>query len=457
MLRGEAGYYFDAEEFDEIALEYENSGSVDDALSAVENGLRFHPGSDLLLAKKACYLLMLEREDEARDTVSLVHVDNEESHSVKLELFLKDFKYEEGMRELRSWMWMPDISPERCLDVLDLCIDFDFVGEALPVILKHAERIPVAQRKALYNEMVETLDESACAKYRYMVYEKILDLEPFSKNHWKGATFAYLDAGNYVKAIEAADFAIAVSPEDPDALYNKAYCHYVAGDYAKALQLLSKNMSRFEDKSSLYEIMAECYTGIGKYSASDCVLDVAQKLYPDNARYLYIRAKNSYLSDKPDLQASVEFLKKALRLSPEDVSVSLLLAEVYNEMERYSDARAILGRLIDLNVAEAKVYTLLGDVEIKSGFPDIAIGYYRKVLDFERYNVDVYFKLIYAYSEVEDVDNMKRVIDNLESLIDSASDDMDGIDDELAKGVKNIRKAIEHIKTILRNSIDDKI
>lgn len=456
MLRGESGCYFDADEFDEIALEYENSGSMDDALLAVENGLKFHPESDILLAKRACYLLSLGRVEEARETVARVHIDNEESYSAKIELLFNDGNFEKGFSLMHRWLDMPDITVERCLDALDLCIDFNVARLPLAMILRYAGRLPVVQRKELLLEIIATLEESGYAGERYAVYEKILDIEPFSKKYWKEASLAYMDAGNHAKAIEAADFAIAISPDDLDLLYNKAYCLYESGDFEHAADIISKNLSKIEDKSYPYEVLAECYTNMGNYKVSDAVLDIAQEIYPDNERYWYIRAKNRFFSEKTDYDKCIEYLKRALRINPEDIAVSILLAEVYFAMERYSDARAVLGRLVDLNTAEAKVYTLLGDVELKAGFPDIAIGYYRKVLGFERYNVDVYFKLIYAYSEVEDVDSMNKLISHLENLIEKVSNG-DEMDEELSKGVKNIKKAISQIKSILRDSIDDAI
>ena len=126
-------------------------------------------------------------------------------------------------------------------------------------------------------------------------------------------------------------------------------------------------------------------------------------------------------------------------------------------MEKYSDARALLGRLIDLNKADAKVYMLLGDVELKAGFPDMAIGYYKKALEFETFNADAFVKLVNAYSQVEDVENMIKAIDELELLIDSGQD-KDGMNnDETVKGAKEIRKAIELIKSMLRNGMDGMI
>lgn len=454
MLRGEAGYYFDAEEFDEIASEYEDSGSLENALRAVENGLRFHPDSDMLLAKHACYMLSFGRTEEARESVSRVNVDNEESYSAKIELLFNDGNVGEGISLMKQWLDMPDITTDRCLDALDLCVDFNVDRLPLSMILDAAGRLPSAQRLDLFNEFICVMEESGYAKDRYAVYEKILDMEPLSQKYWKEASLAYMDAGRFAKAIEAADYAAALSPDDAGLLFNKAYCLYEAGDYTGAARIISANLSRIEDKSYPYEVLAECFSNMGDYSKSDDVLDIAQEIYPDNARFWYIRAKNRFLADNSGYAKCIEFLKRALRLSPDDISVSLLLAETYSDMGNFSDARAVLGRLVDLNVAGTAVYTLLGDVELKAGFPDIAIGYYRKALAIENDNVEVYVRLIYAYCAVEDMDSMNLAIKRLNELIDKVPDN-DGTGCGKPAGMENIRKTVEQIKSMLGSCLDD--
>lgn len=457
MLRGEANSYFDTEEFYDIASEYEYMGYMDDALRAVENGLRFHPNTDILLAKRARYLLSLDRVDEAREMVIRVRIDNEDSFFVKVGLLFNDSDFEGGIAKMRLWLEMPDITADRCIDALELSSDYEVVDLSLPMILKYAERLPVRQRRDMLEDFLSILEEDGYMKERCLVYEKILDMEPFSGNYWREAFWAYMDAGNYAKAVEAIDYAIAVSPDDSSLLCEKADCLFRMGDFRRAADIISKNISRMEDKSYPYEILAGCFTNMGNCMTSDRVLDIAQEIYPDNYKYWYLRAENRLYSDDADYNKCIEYLKYALRISPDDENVSLLLAKVYFKMEKYSDARALLGRLIDLNKADAKVYMLLGDVELKAGFPDMAIGYYKKALEFETFNADAFVKLVNAYSQVEDVENMIKAIDELELLIDSEQV-KDGINsDETVKGAKDIRKAIELIKSMLRNGMDDMI
>ena len=55
MLRGECREWFDTEDYEEIALEYEMASMLSDALDVIETGLQCHPMSEELMTKKAHY------------------------------------------------------------------------------------------------------------------------------------------------------------------------------------------------------------------------------------------------------------------------------------------------------------------------------------------------------------------------------------------------------------------
>ena len=154
MLRGEANSYFDTEEFYDIASEYEYMGYMDDALRAVENGLRFHPNTDILLAKRARYLLSHDRVDDPSEMVIRELNDNKDSLLVKDGLLFNDSDFDEGIAKMRLWLEMPDITADRCIDALELSSDYEVVDLSLPMILKYAERLPVRQRRDMLEDFL---------------------------------------------------------------------------------------------------------------------------------------------------------------------------------------------------------------------------------------------------------------------------------------------------------------
>jgi hypothetical protein len=88
MLRGECREWFDTEDYEEIALEYEMASMLSDALDTIETGLQCHPMSEELMTKKAYYLMVMGRTDESQEVISIVTDKTEESQSIRAELKL---------------------------------------------------------------------------------------------------------------------------------------------------------------------------------------------------------------------------------------------------------------------------------------------------------------------------------------------------------------------------------
>lgn len=455
MLRGEIGCYFDADEFDEIAFEYEMSELPEDALQAIEYGLKFHPSSEELQTRRAYYLLMLGRNEEAKEAIGQVHDDTQDSMSVRAEVLLIDGKKDEARKIITALLSSKGVTADICLNMADLCSDYDLFGELLPDILKAASHIPSVPRLSLLRELVNMLDERGDNMGQPAVYEMILDIDPYSASDWICAAKAYMDARDPEKAIEAADFAATINTEDPLPLFFKAYCLYEQNNFADASAIVTEILPMMKDKETPYSLLAECYTNMECYAESDKILKVAIKEFPANSRYYFLKAKNAFFSEH-NIAKSIRMLKKALQASPEDTEISLFMAEIYFEQEKYSEARKILLRLADIEDPDQRVYSMLGDVEMKCGFPDIAVGYYKKAFAADSYDVDICFKLIYAYSELEDVRNMKKTIKHVEKII-SEPETHENLSASARAGINNIRTTIEKLKDILRDNIDEKI
>ncbi|MEG1643800.1 MAG: tetratricopeptide repeat protein [Bacteroidales bacterium] len=455
MLKGEIGCYFDTDEFDEIAFEYEMLSTPEDALQAIEQGLKFHPDSQTLMTRRAYYLLMLGRTDEARDVIGNVEAKTEDSMSVKAEIYLIDGKKQEAEKIMSKLLTAKDMTADICLNMADLCSEYDLFDNLLPNILKAAIVLPAAPRLSLLRELVNMLDEHGEDMGQPEVYEMILDIDPYSSSDWISAARAYMCAQKPDKAIEAADFAATINEDDPLPLFFKAYCHYEQGHFADASAIVAEILPRMNDKETPYSLLSECYTNMGLYAESDKILKAAVKEFHENSRYYFLKAKNAFLSEH-NAQKSIRILKKALQISPEDTEISLFMADIYFDQEKYSETRKILLRLADMDVFDRRVYSLLGDVEMKSGFFDIAVGYYKKVFAENSYDVDICFKLIYAYSELEDVRNMKKTIKHVEKII-SEPEMQKNLSDIARAGINNISSTIEKLKKILRDNIDGKI
>lgn len=445
MLKGESGYFFDEDEFEDIALEYEMGEELNKSLNAIEVGLKFHPKSQQLISKKAYYQLVLKRVEDTKETLKGISKDTPESLIVKTELLLieKDF---DAAREMLDILLQSDDDPELYLRVSDILSEYKKLGEMLPSIIKVVKKIPDRERLAILMELVNILDSEGFSEAHVPLYEMMLDIEPFSFETWISLSKGYVEIENYEKSIEALEFAAAINPIDPITQSIKGYCLYKQRNFEEAIDVISRVLDTIEEKESAYLLIADCYSKLGRYDESDTFIADARVMFPDNIDLYLIEAENAYLS-KYNYPKSIKLLKEVLQLEPNSKIASLLLAEICYETEDYSQTRRLLTRLIDIDKADDKVYTILGNTELKCQLPDIAIGYYKKALKATDNKVEILIKLVHAYQQADDNVNMQKTILQLELHIGSES----------SEEVDKIMSTISQLKDILRRNIDENI
>lgn len=453
MLRGESVEWFDTEDYEEIALEYEMASMLSNAIEAIEMGLKYHPMSEDLLARKAYFLLIKGQIEEAENLMSIVTDKSDEIQLIRVELRLISGDIEEAITLIKELLKGESLQSEHLLSVIDLCADYKLYKEILLDIFTSIGKFERTQQLYLLREFMKVLEEESEYKLQLQVVEKILDIDPYSYHEWLRAIELYLYHSDIQKAFEAIDYALAIDPKNSDALYYKAYCYAEQGYYKDAiiiLESLEKSKNEY-----IYTLMATCYNKLGLYDKSDRVLDESLQHYPLDAKILYVKAQNRYKSQQP--LVAIDLLRQAEEIEPHSSDILYMLSKLYYDQESYDKAKETFLKLesSDYEESDAKVYILGGDIATKRGEYREALNYYERAFALDKYDVDTCLKMLYTYSELHDIENMQRIIDYVEDLISDSK--IETLPDEEQCRVHYLRAAIDKIKNILRNHIDETI
>lgn len=452
MLRGEGVEWFDTEDYEEIALEYEMASMLSNAIEAIETGLKYHPMSEELLTRKAYYLLITGQIEEAENIISVVTDKTEEAQSIRAELLLISGDTEKAISIIKDILKEEDIQQEHILNIIDLCADYKLFADTFHSILNANEKLSRTEQLNVLREFMKVLEEESEFKLQIKVVEKILDLDPYSLFEWIKAIELYIYLSDTQKAFDSIEYALAIEPKNSDALYYKAYCFIELGDYDEAASILeSLDKSTSED---IYILLATCYNKMGKFEESDKVLEESLKHYPQDAKKLYIMAQNRYKTTR-DHKVVIDLLKQAEEIEPHSSDIIYMLSKLYYEQEDYDEANSILEKLeySDYDESDSRAYILNGDIEIKRGFPEKALTHYKKALDIDKYDIDTCLKMIYAYSELQDIENMQQIINYVEELMSDTNVELLSQDEQTH--IFYLRSTIEKIKEILRNHFDE--
>ena len=452
MLRGESGEWFDTEDYEEIALEYEMTSMLSDAIKAIETGLKYHPMSEELMTRRAYYLLITGRIEEAEEVISVVTDKTEEAQSIRAELSLISGETDDAIAIIKDVLVDKTLQAEHILNIIDLCADYKLYENITPSIFLAIDRLPRTQKLSVLREFMKILEEESEFQWQIKVVEKILDIDPYSYIEWIKAIELYIYLSDIQKAFDAVEYAIAIEPSNTDAYYYKAYCFMEQADYEEAVSIL-ESLDKTKDEN-IYIMLATCYTKMYKFDDSNRVLKESENYFPISAKSLYISAQNCYKSSN-DSNKAIELLNKAEEIEPYSSDIVYMLAKLYYEQEAYEKAKDALTRLTytDYDESDGRAYVIGGDIEIKCGSPQKALEYYKKAFALDKYDIDTCFKMIYTYSELHDVENMHNAIDYVENLISNAN--IETLSDEEQCRLLYLRSAVDKIKDILRNHIED--
>lgn len=452
MLRGESGEWFDTEEYEEIALEYEMTSMLSDAIKAIETGLKYHPMSEELMTRRAYYLLITGRIEEAEEVISVVTDKTEEAQSIRAELCLISGETDDAIAIIKDVLIDKTLQAEHILNIIDLCADYKLYENVTPSIFVAIDRLPRTQKLSVLREFMKILEEESEFQWQIKVVEKILDIDPYSYIEWIKAIELYIYLSDIQKAFDAVEYAIAIEPSNTDAYYYKAYCFMEQADYDEAVSIL-ESLDKTKDEN-IYIMLATCYTKMYKFEDSNRVLKESENYFPISAKSLYISAQNCYKSSN-DSNKAIELLNKAEEIEPYSSDIVYMLAKLYYEQEAYEKAKDALTRLTytDYDESDGRAYVIGGDIEIKCGSPEKALDYYKKAFALDKYDIDTCFKMIYTYSELHDVENMHNTIDYVEDLISNTN--IETLSDEEQCRLLYLRSAVDKIKDILRNHIED--
>jgi tetratricopeptide (TPR) repeat protein len=184
------------------------------------------------------------------------------------------------------------------------------------------------------------------------------------------------------------------------------------------------------------------------------VLRECEEHFSVSAKSLYIAAQNCYKSTN-DCNKAIALLTQAEEKEPYSSDIVYMLAKLYYEQEAYEKSKDALTRLTytDYDESDGRAFVIAGDIEIKSGSPEKALEYYKKAFALDKYDIDTCFKMIYAYSELHEVENMHNTIEYVEDLISNTN--IEELSDEEQCRLLYLRSAVDKIKDILRNHIED--
>jgi tetratricopeptide (TPR) repeat protein len=208
------------------------------------------------------------------------------------------------------------------------------------------------------------------------------------------------ESSRFRDAIEQLDAYRELRPDDPAAFVHLVHDWFKARDGNQALKLALDGLTRYSDlrvRAQLGIVLLEN----GQYADSVQPLEQAREAAPDSAPIAVYLAR-AYLGARK-LDRAILLLKQSVQQFPASVDIYLMLGIAEAEQHGAAAAKPYIERGIELGPQVALGYNLLGNLNLRGGDYENALGNYRKAEDLAPEND------LYSYDVALVLERMNRV------------------------------------------------
>lgn len=255
--------FLDADDLSELADYYQLHNSFDKAKEVSQYALKLFPQSDSILLLNANITLTTDGDlEEAKKYIEAVGNKNDvEYHLINAEIMLfegENLNTDKYLQEV--YHSLP--KNERAPFILDVCELF---------IIHNYIDIAEKWHKKYLGDDEDHLELSARIHFAHADYNKcinilnsLLDNHPYEEFLWCMLAKAQYMISDFDGAISSCDFAIAIEPENSEALQIKAYTLYTLENYTDAIEYYMRYLRIFPNDIKCNEYIAFCYIQTSK-------------------------------------------------------------------------------------------------------------------------------------------------------------------------------------------------
>jgi hypothetical protein len=254
LLKGNNSGTLDAEDLTDICEYYHYKGMVKEMMYTLNYAINIFPGAVAPLALKARIELFNNNDIKAALTLAEEIEDTNDIEYIYLmaEILLSQDKVNEAnsfIEDRYNNIFEQQEKDEYAIDIANFFLDY-----SMPLLAKAwLSKTNQKDTKDFHEASARLLKEEGKYEESETIYNHLLDNNPYSIEYWNELSQNQILHKDYNGAVNSCEYAIAINPEDEDAILNKATALFALNNYDDALKCYYryKEIVSFGDTSSV--------------------------------------------------------------------------------------------------------------------------------------------------------------------------------------------------------------
>ena len=360
--------YFDVDELEDIIDHFFEKGYIPAAANAIELGRQLHPNNnDIQLRQAKLYAIQGKLEEALQLTEEIDKIEHNDLENMMLrgEILLRLDKDREAETVFDNLLQNELENKELlCLDIANIYMNIAGFNGAERFLRIGYEANPKNLDVMLGLAFV-LQHKNEDSKEAIEIYNRMIDLEPYSVEAWFNLGQTYMAQGKPDKAVEAFGFVTAIDDTNMNAWLQKAHAYFENENYQKAIDTYSVFLEKTENKEFPLLYIGECYEEMEQYYKAMEYYDKALEINPDFVD-AYLGLSTCMLA----MECFAECLTctdQALLLEPSCAETWIYRAEAYIGLEKIDDAIAAYEKSLKLDDTQVETYIALGNLYLDKG------------------------------------------------------------------------------------------
>lgn len=374
----EKSIYLDADDFADIADYYLTVDKPRLAMDAVRMGISIHPEEEVLFIVQSAVYIYQRMFDEAEELLAGLDASNPDVQYQLAQIqYAKYGRVEKAERMWRKWMATDgdsDISEEHrrenYIHIISSLAELrkedgderedEQGGDGKLVVRKWIqEYIDTFQSLGKYDSDVQLVDicrENDLADLMCTVLSQVLEEQPYLHRGWSNLALAHFIQMDYEQALEACDFALAIDPDDMEALLTKAHTLNSMGEKGAAKPVFKEYLDKGGEVVQIISYAEILFTDGDKTEAMQ-ELSWLSTYFEGMKNDVEKRWKKAQSLSQSELQSEEDVYKEFLDVYQK---VYTDIAHLYHYNECFEESNAACRRILDVSPTCSEMHFLLG-------------------------------------------------------------------------------------------------